>query len=234
MRRLLFILILGTVGLASIAAGGYFYFMSFHPDGARFPVRGIDVSHHQGIIDWQKVAGAGIVFAYMKATEGGDFSDRQFQRNWREAGAAGVRRGAYHFFTFCRRGGDQAAHFIQTVPADPHMLPPAVDLEFGGNCPESAGRLDVDKELPAFLDLIQAHYGRKALLYATPEFYEAHIAGKRVENPLWLRSILFEPDYNEHPWTLWQYHNRGRVAGIDGPVDHNVFAGSLKDFNLPW
>jgi len=234
MRRLLFILFLGAGGLALAAAGGYFYFMTFHPDETRFPVRGIDVSHHQGVIDWQKVANAGIVFVYMKATEGGDFSDRQFQRNWREADLAGLRRGAYHFFTFCRPGVDQAAHFIQTVPADPDMLPPAVDLEFGGNCPEGAGRLDIETELAAFLEIIQAHYGRKALLYATPEFYEAHMAGKTVENPLWLRSILFEPGYNEHPWTLWQYHNRGRVAGITGPVDHNVFAGSFRDFNLPW
>lgn len=233
MHRVFLFLLFGSV-LATLAACAYFYFLSFHPSAENYPVRGIDVSHHQGVIDWQKVAGAGVAFAYMKATEGGDFSDRRFAQNWREAGMTGLRRGAYHFFTFCRPGVDQAAHFIRTVPADPDMLPPAVDLEFGGNCSKNAGRLDVDKELPAFLDIVEAHYGRKALLYATPEFYDAHMAGKPIKNPLWLRSILFEPDYNEQPWTLWQYHNRGRVAGIKGPVDRNVFAGSRQEFNRPW
>ena len=220
--------------VALFGAGLYFTFMTFHPDPDRYPVRGIDVSHHQGAIDWRQVAGAGIDFAYMKATEGGDFSDRRFAENWQAAKDAGVRRGAYHFFTFCRPGADQAAHFIATVPRDPDALPPAVDLEFGGNCPEASGRLDVEKELPAFLERVEAHYGRKALLYATPEYYKAHMAGTEIANPLWLRSLVFEPDYNHHPWTVWQYHNRGTVAGIAGPVDRNVFAGSVESFEAGW
>ena len=234
MHRLSLILLLGVGGLTALAGGAYLYFLTFHPDADIYPVRGIDVSHHQGVIDWPKVATSGIAFAYIKATEGGDFSDRRFRQNWRGAAAAGLRRGAYHFFTFCRPGLEQAAHFIRTVPADPDMLPPAVDLEFGGNCRASASRLNLDRELPAFLDAVEAHYGRRALLYATREFYQAHMAGKKIANPLWLRSILFEPDYNRHPWTLWQYHNRGRIAGVQGPVDYNVFAGSIRDFDRPW
>lgn len=234
MRRLHLILTLIALNLTLLAVGAVVYFITFHPDADRYPVRGIDVSHHQGVIDWPKVAGTGIAFAYIKATEGGDFSDRRFQHNRRGASAAGLRIGAYHFFTFCRPGIEQAAHFIATVPTDPDMLPPAVDLEFGGNCTKSAHILDTDKELAAFLDIVEAHYGVKALLYATPEFYAAHLANKKIDNPLWLRSILFEPSYNRHPWTLWQYHNRGRIAGIAGPVDYNVFAASLQDFEQPW
>ncbi|WP_282610430.1 GH25 family lysozyme [Pelagibius sp. Alg239-R121] len=233
-RRLIFILVLALGGVTTLVACAYYYFITFHPDAGRYPVRGIDVSHHQGAIDWPKVATSGIAFAYIKATEGGDFSDRRFRQNWRGAAAAGLRRGAYHFFTFCRPGIEQAAHFIRTVPADPDMLPPAVDLEFGGNCSVSASRLNPDRELPAFLEAVEAHYGHRALLYATREFYQAHMASKNIVNPLWLRSILFEPDYNRHPWTLWQYHNRGRVAGVQGPVDYNVFAGSMQDFERPW
>lgn len=228
------ILALTVSGLALLAVSASLYFTSFHPDAERYPVRGIDVSHHQGEIDWPKVAGTGIAFAYIKATEGGDFSDRRFQQNWRGASAAGLRIGAYHFFTFCRPGIEQAAHFIARVPANPDMLPPAVDLEFGGNCGKSARRLDVMKELSAFLDIVEAHYGVKALLYATPEFYIAYLADRKIDNPLWLRSILFEPGYNKHPWTLWQYHNRGRIAGIKGPVDYNVFTGSAAAFAKSW
>lgn len=234
MRKLVLVCLACLTLVAMTGTGGYFYFMTFHPDPDKYPVRGIDVSHHQGPIDWQLVAGAGISFAYMKATEGGDFSDRRFAQNWASAKAAGVRRGAYHFFTFCRPGIDQANHFIKTVPNDADTLPPAVDLEFGGNCSKDAGRLDVDKELPVFLKRVESHYGRKALLYATREFYEAHMVGKTIENPLWLRNILFEPSYNTHPWTIWQYHNRGTVAGIDGPVDHNVFVGSEYQFGQAW
>ncbi len=233
-QRLLTIAGLTAACLTLVTAAATLYFLTFHPDAERYPVRGIDVSHHQGPIDWPKAAAAGIAFAYIKATEGGDFSDRRFPENWRESKTAGLRRGAYHFFTFCRPGKEQAAHFIATVPADPEMLPPAVDLEFGGNCAAGAGRLDVMKELAAFLDIVEPHYGMKALLYATPEFYVAYLSKRKLDNPLWLRSILFEPAYNRQPWTLWQYHNRGRIAGIKGPVDYNVFAGSLEDFAKSW
>ncbi len=231
-----FLLKLGVAisALTGLAACAYLYFLTFHPDEERYPVRGIDVSHHQGAIDWPAVAGSGIAFAYIKATEGGDFSDRRFQQNWREASTAGLRIGAYHFFTFCRPGREQAAHFIATVPAEPERLPPAVDLEFGGNCGTGSKRLDVMKELAAFLDIVEAHYGMKALLYATPEFYMAYLANRKIDNPLWFRSILFEPSYNRQPWTFWQYHNRGRIAGIEGPVDYNVFAGSLEAFAKSW
>ncbi len=224
------LLLIFTGVSAAAVAMAYFTFLNFHPDATRYPVRGIDVSHHQGPIDWQAVAGSGIAFVYMKATEGGDFDDRRFQENWRESKAAGLKRGAYHFFTLCRSGAEQAAHFIRQVPVDPDALPPAVDLEFGGNCSAKSGHLDLKSELTAFLELVEPHYGRKALLYTTREFYRERMAGKGFDNPLWLRSILFEPDYGAQPWRFWQYHNRSRIAGIDGPVDRNVFAGSREDF----
>ena len=77
---------------------------------------GIDVSHHQGDIDWARVADDDITFAYIKATEGGDFVDAQFADNWEQAGANGVDRGAYHFFTLCRPGLEQAENFLRVVP----------------------------------------------------------------------------------------------------------------------
>ncbi|MCX5789579.1 MAG: GH25 family lysozyme [Elusimicrobia bacterium] len=70
-----------------------------YPDSARYPVRGIDVSHHQGAIDWSAVGREGMVFAYMKASEGADMKDPRFEENWRGAQQAGLAPGAYHYFS---------------------------------------------------------------------------------------------------------------------------------------
>src|SRR5262249_18376258 len=94
--------------------------------------RGIDVSRHQGAIDWQRVAEAGIDFAYIKATEGADHVDARFARNWRQAEAAGVRRGAYHFFAPGADVAKQVRNFTTTVTQSPGDLPPVLDIETQG------------------------------------------------------------------------------------------------------
>src|SRR5215813_13726549 len=93
----------------------------------RYEVIGVDVSRHQGPIDWRMLAGSGVNFAYIKATEGAAFRDSHFTTNWSEAAIAGVPRGAYHFLTQCRSGADQAQNFIATVPRDPQALPHVID-----------------------------------------------------------------------------------------------------------
>ncbi len=86
-------------------------------------------------IDWKRLAAQpNVRFAIMKATEGGDHRDRRFAENWQAAEDAGIVRGAYHFFTFCRPGREQAQNVLATVPVEPGTLPIAVDLEFTGNC----------------------------------------------------------------------------------------------------
>ena len=95
-------------------------------------VHGVDVSRWQGQIDWQKVKGQGANFAYIKATDGGDHLDPMFHKNWREAGRAGLRRGAYHFFYWCRRASEQADWFIRNVPKVEGALPPVLDVEWNG------------------------------------------------------------------------------------------------------
>jgi len=92
------------------------------------------VSAYQGRIDWTRVAEDHIRFAYIKADEGVTLVDRDFARNWAGAASAGVRRGAYQFFSLCDPGITQAQSFLRTVPRDAGALPPAVDLELAGNC----------------------------------------------------------------------------------------------------
>ncbi|MBL8582261.1 MAG: glycosyl hydrolase, partial [Rhizobiaceae bacterium] len=93
-------------------------------------VHGVDVSRWQGEIDWVKLRSQGANFAYIKATDGGDHLDPMFRKNWRAAHAAGLKRGAYHFFYWCRSGSEQADWFIRNVPRETGALPPVIDVEW--------------------------------------------------------------------------------------------------------
>jgi lysozyme len=209
------------LGLATWAEG-FFRPRAFPPDRGEFPLRGIDVSHHQGRIDWRRVAADDVAFAIIKATEGGDHVDDAFAENLRGARAAGLAVGAYHFFTFCRPGADQAKNFISQVPLGEQLLPPVVDIEFHGNCPRRPSPDELNAELLAFLGPVEAAYGKPAILYITDEaapIYSAHMPIRRR----WLRSL--RGPLNEGDWVYWQYLDTGRVDGIDGDVDLNVLKG---------
>ena len=210
------------VTLVLLAGYAFTQAKNWHPPEAEHPLQGIDVSHHQGAIDWAVLPAQGVDFAWIKATEGGDWVDPRFAENWQAAGAAGVRRGAYHFFTLCRSGADQAANFIATVPADPQALPPAVDLEFLGNCAERPAMADVIGELEQFLAVVEQHSGQPALLYLTEEFDAQYRVSEQVDRPLWLRSLVREPDFGARDWTIWQVSNFRQLQGISGRVDWNV------------
>lgn len=212
-----------TVLLAcALAVGGYFYFMGFSPDRSKYPIRGIDVSNHQGAIDWARVAADDVAFAIIKATEGGDFVDKSFARNLAAARAAGIAVGAYHFFTFCRPGADQARNFIATVPNDGPLLPPVVDIEFGGNCPERPLPARFATELAAFLGPVEAAFGKQAVVYMIDDAVNAygHVVPERRH---WVRSLAIHPGHED--WIYWQYHNKGRIDGIEGNVDLDVLQG---------
>ena len=216
--------------LLGAAGAGYVRYLNFAPDAGAYPVRGIDVSHHQGPIDWATVAADGVDFAYIKATEGGDFTDTRFAENWTGADAAGIVRGAYHFFTLCRSGTLQAANFTAVVPPTPGMLPPVVDLEYGGNCRARPAPAALRTELADFLAALEAHYGVKPVLYVTRTFHADYLDGELEDYAVWVRSLYFAPGYPARPWLLWQFHDRGRRAGISGPVDLNVFRGDRRAF----
>ncbi|CDX18964.1 Glycoside hydrolase family 25 [Mesorhizobium sp. ORS 3324] len=223
MRNGLIVLALAFVFLAlAVWTESFFRPRAFPPDRTEFPLRGIDVSHHQGKIDWQRVAADDVAFAIIKATEGGDHVDDTFATNLREARAAGLAVGAYHFFTFCRPGADQAKNFLSTVPRGEPLLPPVVDIEFHGNCPRRPSPDELSAELLAFLGPVEAAYGKPAIIYITDEAaptYSAHIAIRQR----WLRAVAMPP--KDDDWVYWQYLDKGRVDGIEGDVDLNVLKG---------
>lgn len=181
---------------------------------------GIDVSNHQGAIDWPAVAGDDIDFAYVKATEGGDHVDARFAANWAEAGAAGLDRGAYHYFTFCRPGVDQAANFLRTVPSDPEALAPALDLELAGNCAERPSREVMAAEVDAYLRAVEAATGTEAVLYVGRDFAEAYPGIPSGDRLRWVQHVHRRPALDG--WWIWQATVVARVEGIDGHVDLDV------------
>jgi lysozyme len=214
--------------VATLATLGLWGWLSWLPhyrpalaDGERY---GVDVSNHQGEIDWARVAGDGMEFAYIKATEGGDFVDGSFERNWHGAGAAGLDRGAYHFFTLCRPGDEQAANFLEVVPADTDALPPAVDLELAGNCSERPGRGRVARELGAFIDAVESRIGQAVVLYVGDDFERAYHVRRAYDRPIWHRRVLIHPGLDR--WWIWQVQGHAAVAGIDGGADLDVMRGA--------
>ena len=98
----------------------------------RYEVIGVDVSHYQGSIDWEKLAGQNLDFAFIKATEGSSHIDECFYDNWKEAGKTGLYIGAYHFFSFDSDGSRQAQFYIDTVGDLSGKIAPVVDVSFMG------------------------------------------------------------------------------------------------------
>lgn len=216
----------GVIGALAAIAGLLIVTGFWSPWAHRF-VQGVDVSRHQGDIDWHALAATDIRFAYIKATEGGDYVDPLFAQHWNGAGEAGLRRGAYHFFTLCRSGAQQAANFLRV--AQRTDLPPAVDLEHMGPCRRGPTMTDIPGEVDAYLDAVEAGAGVRPILYTTREFHDAHLTGVRGER-FWIRSLFRWPQFRRADWVIWQHHNKGARAGVQGPVDLNSFRGDSAAF----
>src|SRR5579859_6828749 len=198
------------------------------PDVAGYPVRGIDVSHYQGTIDWSKIPGQGLAFVYIKATDGSAGTDAEFGRNWAGAAIAGLRRGAYHFYDFCQGGAAQADHFIKTVPVDADALPATVDFEASAECRKMPSKAAFQKQLAVFLRKMRAAYGRKPVLYVNDVIYSRYLAGAADGYALWVSDPGHaSPQLSAGAdWTLWQYSYSGRVDGVPNAVDLDVFRGT--------
>lgn len=191
-----------------------------------YPIQGFDVSHHQGQINWQKISPQQYQFVYLKATEGGDFKDTQFQNYWLKARERGMRVGAYHFFRLCREGEIQAQNFIETVPNKPDALPPVIDLEYDSNCINMFTKEQLLKQIKTMHDRLQQHYGKQPIFYTSKNFYNIILIGEFQTTPIWIREYHDKPDLKDkRPWTFWQTTNQSKISGINKNVDLNVFYG---------
>ena len=203
------------------------------PSKRTYPVRGVDVSHYQGQIDWNVFAEQGISFAFIKATEGSALSDDMFLTNWLNARDAGITVGAYHFFSFDSPADTQAQNIIRMVPVEADALPPVIDLEFyrRSQLPDVT---TVQESLKIMLDRLSLYYGKTPIIYTTNECYETYLADTDMEYTLWIRNVFSKPqDAVSDLWRFWQYNSRGLLDGYSGDetyIDLNLYRGSFSEF----
>ncbi len=202
----------------------------------KYDVFGVDVSAYQGEVDWKMIKEQNVSFAFIKATEGSSFVDKNFLINFENAQKVNLPVGAYHFFSYDSSGKTQAENFIKTVKAFKGMLPPVIDVEFYGDKEKNLPKKeDVIRELKEMLEIIKEHYGQKPIIYATEKSYKLFLSDDFQEYDIWIRNVISKANLADgRDWTFWQWTNRKKLKGYQGKekyIDVNVFNGSKEDFN---
>ena len=200
-----------------------------YPDG--YEVRGIDISHYQDRINWEKlrkafIGSTPVSFVFIKATEGEKLSDDNFNKNFSNAKRNDLIRGAYHFFVPGVDPQRQADFYLNTARLEPGDLPPVLDIEKKGDLSPEQLRHDVK----VWLDMVEAKYGVKPILYTGYKFKMRYLNTPEFNAyPYWIAHYYVEELEYTGKWTFWQHTDCGKVPGINGFVDCNIFNGSLQD-----
>ena len=194
-----------------------------------YKVHGIDISHYQGNVNWKmlKQTRQGqfpIQFIFMKATEGGDFSDKRFVANFDSAKAHGFIRGAYHFYNPKTDVNKQADFFINSVKLEPGDLPPVLDIEKKG---KDMKKLQAD--LKHWLRRVESHYGVKPIIYASYKFKTKYLNDSVFNSyPYWIAHYYVDSVAYKGDWKFWQHTDVGTLPGIKEQVDLNIFNGGME------
>ncbi|WKY48717.1 GH25 family lysozyme [Eubacteriaceae bacterium ES3] len=200
-------------------------------------VKGVDLSAYQGQVDWEVLARQNIDFAVMKATEGADYTDSQFDKNWEESQKTDLIVGAYLFLNYDVTGQSQAEHFINTVEMDKDNLPPVIDLELYGDYNDSPlTKEEVQIILDEALSTLEEHYGVKPIIYTSQRVFNMYIGEDYTDYKFWIVDLDNSwPDTlpNGEEFTFWQFTHRGMMDGYEGDetfIDMNLYNGSYQDF----
>ena len=196
--------------------------------------KGIDVAAHQHPggtpIDWSKVRSDGQSFAFVKATEGGDWVNPHYVQDIQAANAAGLKTGAYHY---ARPAGDaktQAANFAAQIALAPNQtLPPALDIEVT----EGKSAAQLEQWIEDFTSELKRLTGRTPMIYTYKYFWMGQMnnSQKFSDMPLWLAAYQDQAPEAVGGWkklSFWQRSGSGKVAGIPTDVDMNLFNGSKQ------
>jgi lysozyme len=193
-------------------------------------VTGIDVSHYQGVVDWQAVQAANIGFAFAKASEGEAIADAQFDANWQGMKAAGLLRGAYHFYDSSVDPVAQAKNFLNAVGSlAASDLPPVLDIEISRG---TFGNGSLANNVLTWLNTVQQALGRTPMIYTGPSFWDKYMNDQFGAYPLWVAEYGVSAPripIGWSNWTFWQSTQAATVAGVKGNVDGDTFAGSASD-----
>lgn len=198
-----------------------------------YDIHGIDISHYQGNIDWDVLQRDGAIdscpirFVMIKATEGADKVDEKFERNFRLAREHGFTRGAYHFYSTQSSAADQAQAFINRVHLEHGDLPPVLDVE---KKPKDKSNEQFRSDVLTWLRTVERHYGVKPILYTYYKFKLEYLNDELFDQyPYWIAHYYVDSVEYQGQWKFWQHTDAGRLPGIKGDVDFNVYNGSYYD-----
>lgn len=192
-------------------------------------VFGIDVSHYQGRINWEKLQKAEeefpLHFIFMRATAGKDGKDTRFAHNWKKAVENGYIRGAYHYYRPDENSLAQAEHFIKTVKLAKGDLPPVLDIE---KIPNKQSMDSLKVGLQRWLGRVEAHYGMQPILYSGESFYTDFLKKEFSGYRVWIANYSFFEEDIKKEWLFWQFTDQAQIKGIEENVDVNIYNGSLE------
>lgn len=196
------------------------------PERYESPLFGIDVSHHQGKIDWDKVPDS-VQFVYVKCTEGKTYSDPMYRYNVWQARRHGFEVGSYHFFRMTSGAQDQFSHFLSRIDTANQTLVPMVDVEVN----DGADYCVLQDSLYVFVKLVEDHFGVKPMIYCPQRLYARYFGPDKASMAFWGGYPMYLARYRPgapimrgvHQYTIWQYSERGKVEGIEKHVDKARF-----------
>jgi len=194
-------------------------------------IYGIDVSHHQGKIDWKKVKkweDKKLDFVYIKATEGATFIDEKYLENFKEARGNGLLVGSYHYFRTSSSVENQFENFINTIDTSKQDLIPLIDVEKEKITHWS--NKEFHKNFKKFLNMVEDYFGKKPIIYTVNSFYNLNLSEKYKEyHFLIARYGENMPNMRDNTnWTIWQFSETGIIDGISKKVDIDVINTKYK------
>lgn len=185
-----------------------------------YSVWGLDISHHNGKIEWSKIIISKPHFIFLKATEGITIADREFDTNWVYLKKHAIVRGAYHFFSYKSTGALQAKYYISNVTLSKGDLPPVLDVEFARKMPAPK---KVTREILNWIGIIEKHYKVKPIIYCSWRYYNKYLKNKLTgDYPLWICDYRAVPD-SKTKWQFWQHTDSFKIPGINYSFDRNVY-----------
>lgn len=197
-----------------------------------FEIHGIDISHYQGNIDWDKlqggmISGCPLRFVIIKSTEGASRMDENFKSNFHNALEYGFIRGAYHFWSNKSSARQQAYYFLEKVKLEEGDLPPVLDIE---HAPKDKSIEEFQRDILTWLHIVEDRYHVKPILYTYYKFKEKYLSAPVFDDyPYWIAHYYVPKIEYKGAWKFWQHTDAGRLPGIKGPVDFNVYNGSYYD-----
>lgn len=201
-----------------------------YPEG--YEIHGIDISHYQGDINWDKlrnamIEGCPLRFIMIKSTEGASKLDSKFKENFKQARENGYIRGAYHFWSNKSSARDQAYYFLDKVKLEDGDLPPVLDVE---HKPQEQSVEDFQRDILTWLHIVEDKYHVKPIIYTYYKFKEKYLSAPVFDDyPYWIAHYYVDKVEYKGPWKFWQHTDAGKLPGIKGYVDFNIYNGSFYD-----